>query len=139
MYRQNVKRRQDGFSLLIALVFLLILTVLGMVAMRSATLQEKMTGHSRDKTIAFLAAEAGLRDAEVYLATGDILPTASATVSRVANINLPQSASQTAMLISCVNACEVSAGRVYYRVNVTGFGARRSTQTRLESVMWVEE
>lgn len=57
-------RSQRGISLVIALMFLIVLTVLGLVAVRSSTVQERMAGNDRDRAIAFEAAEAALRDAE---------------------------------------------------------------------------
>jgi type IV pilus assembly protein PilX len=57
-------RAQRGVSLVIALMFLIVLTVLGLVAVRSSTVQERMAGNDRDRAIAFEAAEAALRDAE---------------------------------------------------------------------------
>ena len=57
--------RQRGASLVIALMFLIVLTILGLVSVRSSTLQERMAGNDRDRAIAFEAAEAALRDAEV--------------------------------------------------------------------------
>lgn len=57
-------RRERGASLIVALLFLVVLTVLGLVAVRSSTMQERMAGNDRDRATAFEAAEATLRDAE---------------------------------------------------------------------------
>ena len=56
--------REHGASLFVALIFLIILTILGLTAMRVATMEERMSGNSRDRSLAFQAAEAALRDAE---------------------------------------------------------------------------
>lgn len=56
--------RQAGASLIVALLFLLVLTVLALVAVRGSTLHERMAGNDRDRATAFEAAEATLRDAE---------------------------------------------------------------------------
>lgn len=64
MTQVSVKVRQRGASLIVALLFLVVLTVLGLVAMRSSTLHERMAGNDRDRATAFEAAEAALRDAE---------------------------------------------------------------------------
>jgi type IV pilus assembly protein PilX len=56
--------RERGVSLVVALIFLIILTILGLTAMRVATMEERMSGNSRDRSLAFQAAEAALRDAE---------------------------------------------------------------------------
>jgi type IV pilus assembly protein PilX len=55
---------QQGASLVIAMMFLVVLTILGLVAVRSSTVQERMAGNDRDRAVAFEAAEAALRDAE---------------------------------------------------------------------------
>jgi len=56
--------RQRGVALLVALMFLIVLTLLGLAAMRTTTLEERMAGGSRDYNTALQAAEAALRDAE---------------------------------------------------------------------------
>jgi len=59
--------RQTGSVLLISLVILLILTIVGISAMRNTTLEEKMAGNMRAKGLSFQAAEATLRAAEKYI------------------------------------------------------------------------
>jgi type IV pilus assembly protein PilX len=55
---------QSGLSLFPAMMFLLVLSVLGVSVLNSTLLQERMTGNTKDMNIAFQAAEAALRDAE---------------------------------------------------------------------------
>jgi type IV pilus assembly protein PilX len=57
-------RAQRGAILIIALLFLVLLTVLALTSMSGTTLEEKMAGQYRELNLAFQAAEAGLRDAE---------------------------------------------------------------------------
>jgi type IV pilus assembly protein PilX len=57
-------KEQRGVALLVALMFLIVLTLLGLAAIRGTTLEERMAGGSRDYNIALQAAEATLRDAE---------------------------------------------------------------------------
>lgn len=57
-------QRQNGFVLFITLVFLVILTILGLSSMQGATLEERLSGNLRDRNIAMQAAELALRDAE---------------------------------------------------------------------------
>jgi type IV pilus assembly protein PilX len=59
-----MNRRQAGAALVVGLIFLVILTLLGLTAMQTGILEERMAGNSRDRNIAFQGAEAGLRDAE---------------------------------------------------------------------------
>lgn len=58
-------RRETGASLLVVLMMLIILTILGLTALQVATTEERMSGNTRDRGLAFQAAEAGLRDAEL--------------------------------------------------------------------------
>jgi len=65
-------QRQRGVALAIALVFLLLLTLIGVTAMQTSTLQERMAGNVRDRNVAFQLAEEALRDAERRLQSGAI-------------------------------------------------------------------
>jgi type IV pilus assembly protein PilX len=56
-------RRQQGAVLIVSLLFLVILTLLGLTAMSGTTMEERMSGNSRDMNVALQAAEAALRDA----------------------------------------------------------------------------
>lgn len=59
--------RQRGAVLMISLIMLLLLTIIGITAMQTTTMEEKMAGNTRDQTVAFEAASAALRDAESYI------------------------------------------------------------------------
>ena len=58
------RARQSGMSLFPALMFLLVLSVLGVSALNSTLMQEKMVANTKDTNLAFQAAEAALRDGE---------------------------------------------------------------------------
>jgi type IV pilus assembly protein PilX len=64
MNRTPIKNRQRGMALLVSLVFLLLLTLIGLSSMQSATLQEKMTSSVMLRNQSFQAAEAALRIGE---------------------------------------------------------------------------
>ena len=64
--------KQGGSALILAIVFLLVLTIMAVAGMQSSSLQERMAGNLRDKDIAFQAAEAALRDAEIFLQTASL-------------------------------------------------------------------
>jgi type IV pilus assembly protein PilX len=66
-----MQTRQQGMALLISLVFLLLLTLIGISSMQNATLQEKMAGSVTLRNQSFQLAEATLRMGEsaVQLAT----------------------------------------------------------------------
>ncbi len=51
---------QRGMALIMALVILLILTILGVTAMTTSSLEEKMSGNIQEQNRAFQAAESGI-------------------------------------------------------------------------------
>ncbi|WP_018144619.1 MULTISPECIES: PilX N-terminal domain-containing pilus assembly protein [unclassified Thioalkalivibrio] len=59
--------RQRGSALIVALVMLLLMTLIGVTAMQTTILQERMAGNTRDRQMAFEAAEAALREGESFL------------------------------------------------------------------------
>lgn len=61
-YRASIL--QQGSALIIALVFLLAMTLIGTTAMQGTSQQENMAGNVRDRNLAFQAAEAALRAGE---------------------------------------------------------------------------
>jgi len=56
-----------GATLIVALIMLALIAIIGFGALQTTTMEEKMAGNLRDKTISFQAAEAGLRDREGWL------------------------------------------------------------------------
>lgn len=54
------RRGQNGAALIVSLLILVVLTLLGLTAMGTATLEEKMSGNQRDHDVAFEAAEGAL-------------------------------------------------------------------------------
>jgi len=74
--RKNV---QNGSALIISLVFLLILTMIGVASIQDSTLQERMAGNERDRNLAFQAAEAALRVGEDHLRQAGVLFSAAGT------------------------------------------------------------
>lgn len=70
--------RQRGVALVVALILLVVMTLLGLGAMRSVTLEEKMASNTLDRGISFQAAEATLREAEALLEPPGVPPTPAA-------------------------------------------------------------
>jgi type IV pilus assembly protein PilX len=66
------RQKQQGVTLVIGLIFLILLTLLGIAATQTNIMQEKMASNLRDRETAFEAAEAALRDAETDLMSGRI-------------------------------------------------------------------
>lgn len=57
-------RRQQGAALVTVLVLLLVMTLLGIVSVRATVLEERMSAGMLDRSLAFQAAEAALREGE---------------------------------------------------------------------------
>ena len=55
---------QRGISLVIVMIFLVILSVLGVSAMQGSSLSSRVARNASDRSLAFQAAEAALKDAE---------------------------------------------------------------------------
>lgn len=71
--KSNQGQRESGFSLVIALVFLVMLTLLGIGVMRMSSMQERMAGNAMDRALALEAAERTLREAEWQLIGKSVL------------------------------------------------------------------
>jgi len=72
-FSADAGRRQGGAVLVVGLIFLALLTLIGVTAYSVATQEERMAGNTRDRLRAFEAAEAALRECERYL-TGPVPP-----------------------------------------------------------------
>lgn len=67
LYRRAFRspgHHQNGISLFLVMVFLVILSILGVAVIQSSSLSARIAGNEADRTLAFQAAEAALRDAE---------------------------------------------------------------------------
>jgi type IV pilus assembly protein PilX len=67
MRTPNVRSHQRGVSLMVTLMFMVILAMLGIAIGNVSVLEEKMAGNTRNRDLAFQAAEAAIRDAEMRL------------------------------------------------------------------------
>ena len=67
-------KQQRGVALIVSLIMLLLMTILGLAALRTSLLEEKMAANTRDKTLAFEASEIGLRDAEWWIMSRMVEP-----------------------------------------------------------------
>ncbi len=81
MHKTFSQVRQRGAVLITSLVILLILTLLGVSAMSTSSLEEMMAGNLRDQNLSFQAAEAALRDGERYISSWSGEPLATSTGS----------------------------------------------------------
>lgn len=59
--------RQQGATLIVSLILLLVIAIISIAGIRSVILEERMVGNQRDAQMAFQAAEAALTDAEMQV------------------------------------------------------------------------
>lgn len=64
----SARRAQGGAALIVVLVLLLIVTMLGLASLRGTLLEERMSANLFDRSLAFQAVEAALREAELSVA-----------------------------------------------------------------------
>lgn len=65
-------RKQQGVTLVVALIFLAVLALFGATAARNSVLEERMAGNTRDRDLAFQIAEAALKTFERDLSDGTV-------------------------------------------------------------------
>lgn len=151
--------RQQGATLIISLIFLVLLTLVGVTAMQSTILQERMAGNARERNIAFQASEISLRDAEVYMVGKSVWDfTTACTNGLCAQGNMPDwktyawNGSKDVAMATTVPTvggqpryfaeyagqvkCATCSGgwTAVYRSRTRGLGVNTSTQVFLESV-----
>ncbi len=66
-----LKQKQLGVTFVTGLIFLVVLTLLGITAMKTATIEERMSGNLRDRNLALQAAEMTLRYVEQHIRDDD--------------------------------------------------------------------
>lgn len=62
-------KKQFGAALIVSLVVLIVMTIIGVTAIRTSSLEEKMAANTRDREIAFQATELALRSGEAWIAS----------------------------------------------------------------------
>ena len=105
-------RHQQGMALFVSLIFLLLLTIIGVAGMQNATLQEKMAGNSKFKNESFQYAEAGLREGEALIGS-------SAAIQGCAEVSGPPGADVSAGItasgsVGCDRWLESDDGNSFY-------------------------
>ncbi len=76
---QKVSRHQRGAVLVISLIMLLLLTIIGVTAMRTVTIEERMAGNMRDRNLSVQAAESALRAGADWISGQASRPTPDST------------------------------------------------------------
>jgi type IV pilus assembly protein PilX len=70
-------RKQRGAILVVALIFMVVMTMLILASIRGTVMQERMASNLYDRSLAFQATEAALREAERYVTVSPPKPTAA--------------------------------------------------------------
>jgi len=83
MSLQTPLARQEGATLIVALVMLLLISLLAVGGMQGTIMQERMASNAHDGAISFQAAEAGLRQAEADLLGNEATRQAAFTSDRL--------------------------------------------------------
>jgi len=83
---RTLGRKEHGAALIFALVMLLLLTILGITAVTTSSLQEKMAGNMRDQYMAQQAGDSILRDGQSLVFNQTDKPTPSCPPDPVAKI-----------------------------------------------------
>jgi type IV pilus assembly protein PilX len=149
-------RHQKGVVLLVSLLFLLLLTLLGVSSMQNATLQEKMAGSVTTRNVTFQGAESALRQGESTIRPGFVLavcanaacapPNDSTTVTEAGNgtsgrpwvaavgggLYTVQNIGTTADPVERPLGCNISGTYTLYRVTAVFF--QGVSRTVLESI-----
>lgn len=83
--------KQRGAVLIVGLIMVLLMTIVGLAAIRSTGLQETMAGNMRERNLAFQAAEASLRVGEALVEDNNVdgLDFSGATAGLVPDLNQP--------------------------------------------------
>lgn len=77
--RPSSSFHQHGATLPVVLILLLVMTVLGLAAMRGTLMEDRMSANLLDRGVGFQAAEAALREGEAIAATEPVAPGSGCT------------------------------------------------------------
>lgn len=140
--------KQRGASLVVSLIILMVLTLIGVTAMQTTTMEEKMTGQLRNRELAFQAAEAALRGGESIVQkivagtiAHDFGEDGETEYESSYATSLSHVSANPEIVIDAVPAPpgdSLQAGVIpenefYYRITVTATGASDSAQVVLQS------
>ncbi|NEX23280.1 hypothetical protein G3480_23785 [Thiorhodococcus mannitoliphagus] len=97
---QPSRRRQEGVVLVIGLIILLVMTIIGMTAIQTTSLDEHMAGNVRARNVAFQGAEAALRAGESWInaTSNQAAATASTNIANPAQWDGTSSPARTGFL-----------------------------------------
>jgi len=72
--RTSSRRASHGATLIVGMILLLLMTAIALTTLKAIKTDEHLTGNQQDRHLAFQAAEAGLREAELLLEQPSLPP-----------------------------------------------------------------
>lgn len=135
-FRHGTEHAQRGVALIVALILLVIVTVIGLAAIRSTTMQEKMASNLQDRQIALQNSEAALRVAQGLLQASGATVWRDCTVATTQCDNNPSAQADAAGVWQTVptgtaanqyTAGSNAAGQPQYVIEDMGFWNDRRT------------
>ncbi|WP_417227672.1 pilus assembly PilX family protein [Amphritea sp.] len=140
------KEKERGAVLIISLIFLLILSFIGISSMQGTSVQEKMAGNLRDRNSAFSAAEAALREGESQARSDYFAGTLDADNSSSGTYASSFSANETpswdAELLADIyvsTSMDAEPSGAVIKVTASSNGLSGQSEVQLESIYVVEE
>lgn len=135
--------KQNGFVLVVSLIFMLIMTVLAVTAINRSILDEKVTGNLRSQNIALQAAETALRYCQKNLeATGPggnlpLIPGTTQTIGGIKIIGYPRDIEPSSTIPAAPNKWSDRAN--WTAENTKTLGLNLTTHAVLPAQCMIEE
>ena len=85
-YNTHKPCKQQGAVLVMALMMLFVLTLIGVSSISTTSMEEKMSGNTRNRHLAFQASETAASDAERFITNNILNPTAQFTAGGVGGL-----------------------------------------------------
>jgi type IV pilus assembly protein PilX len=125
--------KQSGSALVICMVFLLLLTILGVSSMQSSTMQEKMVGNAVEENRAFQMAEGALREGENYIeGNGSFSSTSAMTLPTPGS--LPSGGGWSASSAKAYyHVQKIDYANSVFRITAIGYGIDDNARVVLQS------
>lgn len=120
-------RRQQGISLVVALILLIATSILAIAVLRSSSLQERMSANLRDRSLAFQAAESALRYAQDDVLAAGNWHNATPTAAHCSSVSVCPAGSAPAWRALPANAYDSTrlAAAPEYWIEYLGTGPSR--------------
>lgn len=118
-----------------ALIFLVMLTIIGVAAARMSSLEERMAGNMRDRDVALRAAEICLREAERTIMNSTTITACNGvTLNGIVNCTSPAPPVVSAVPSYRIVGC-FTPSMTYYTIRVDAQGAKPGTAVILEETL----